>query len=301
MDLLFLSERSVHFQQLSPNLLLRYRTTARSVPWTTPPNLLRHLLPFLTPEDGGSLSLQPQAATTSLCARSTTEDYWYWLLFNCLIWIILKRLSIQERMVNYLCSLTKFRFTARMTKYASVLNVKPRTTMTTTQWQSKRNGWKRRLLRPKKKRVLLNSFRTDNNLNWIYVAYDTKIKVISTIPVLFVNECVGPAPSVRAADPGNDHTKNQEDWRDQTFGVQHKGRIITSVQTVILPLLPYNISSHQLFFLVLLCFYLNFNANVVLVSISLFFISNFHDCNSNHSCALISFYSPIVCDKCLKV
>lgn len=151
MDLLFLSERSVHFQQLSPNLLLRYRTTARSVPWTTPPNLLRHLLPFLTPEDGGSLSLQPQAATTSLCARSTTEDYWYWLLFNCLIWIILKRLSIQERMVNYLCSLTKFRFTARMTKYASVLNVKPRTTMTTTQWQSKRNGWKRRLLRPKKK------------------------------------------------------------------------------------------------------------------------------------------------------
>lgn len=52
-----------------------------------------------------------------------------------------------------------------------------------------------------------------------------------SISVLFVNECAGPATSVRAADPGNDQTENQKGWRDQTVGVQHEGRIIGSVHS----------------------------------------------------------------------
>lgn len=64
----------------------------------------------------------------------------------------------------------------------------------------------------------------------IFVAKDTKNQLISNISVLFVNECAGPDTSVRAANPGNDQTKNQEERRGQTVGVQHEGRINKSLK-----------------------------------------------------------------------
>lgn len=63
-----------------------------------------------------------------------------------------------------------------------------------------------------------------------FVAKDTKNQLISTISVLFVNECAGPDTSVRAADPENDQTKNQEERRGETVGVQHEGSIIKSLK-----------------------------------------------------------------------
>lgn len=71
------SQSRCHFHQTRPHWLLRYQTTVRSLPWTTPPNVRR--LPLSpTPAAGeGSPWAGLRAARTSLSVRSTTEEYWY--------------------------------------------------------------------------------------------------------------------------------------------------------------------------------------------------------------------------------
>lgn len=127
-----------------------------------------------------------------------------------------------------------------MTKYASVLIVKPKTTMTTIQWQSNKNGWKRRWEHGQKNNRRTGHAEVISNLLLFYVtkyvAKDTNKsnQLISTIRVLFVNGCAGPASSVGADDPGNDRTENQEDGRDQRIRLPREGRtIIQLTQAVI--------------------------------------------------------------------